>query len=180
MNNDYIIRDSVVSDIPAIGDITHITWLATYPNQEEGITVADVESVYTIDQNSAEYITKQERRIARYSNPNFHIWVAENNGKIIGFCSAVKEETSNRIMAIYVLPSYQGIGIGKALINKAFEWLGNEKEILVNVARYNGNAIQFYERMGFIKTDKKGVFDDIARLPTGKVIPEIQMVRKNS
>lgn len=143
------------------------------------ISVEDVESVYRIDKDSPAYKAKQKRRIARYSDPKFHIWVAESGGKVVGFCSAVKEREVNRIMAIYVLPNYQSRGIGKSLMIKAFDWLGDSKDISVNVVRYNDNAIRFYERMGFEKTDREGVFDDIARLPTGKVIPEIQMVKRN-
>jgi ribosomal protein S18 acetylase RimI-like enzyme len=70
---------------------------------------------------------------------------------------------------------YHGTGTGKNLIQLAFSWLGNDKDIFVNVVKYNDHAIGFYEHMGFVKTEKEGVFDDIARLPTGKVIPEIQM-----
>lgn len=169
------IRDSIPSDIPAINEVAHITWLATYPNNEANITIEDVESVYREDDPEKAKV-KLERRKARYNNPNFHVWVAENNGVIIGFCHAVKEEKSNRIMAIYVLPKYHGTGTGKKLIELAFTWLGAEKDILVNVVKYNDHAIGFYEHMGFVKTENEGVFDDIARLPTGKVIPEIQML----
>ncbi|KKS31115.1 MAG: GNAT family acetyltransferase [Candidatus Amesbacteria bacterium GW2011_GWA2_42_12] len=169
-----IIRDSIPNDIPAINEVAHLTWLATYPSKEADITVEDVESVYREDDPEKAKV-KLERRKARYNNPNFHVWVAEDDGKIIGFCHAVKEEKSNRIMAIYVLPKYHGTGTGKSLIQLAFNWLGNEKDILVNVVKYNDHAIGFYEHMGFVKTDNEGIFDDIARLPTGKAIPEIQM-----
>ncbi len=169
-----VIRDSAVDDLPGINEVAHQTWLATYPNKEAGITIEDVESVYKED-DPVKTKAKLERRKARYSDPNIHIWVAEDKGKIIGFCHAIKERSINRIMAIYVLPKYQGTGTGKRLIELAFSWLGNTKDILVNVVEYNNHAIGFYEHMGFVKTDKSGVFDDIARLPTGKVIPEIQM-----
>lgn len=172
------IRDSVLTDVSGINEVAHKTWLATYPNEKAGITVEDVESVYKED-DPAKAKEKLERRKARYSNPNIHIWVAEEDGEIIGFCHAIKEEKHNRIMAIYVLPNYHGTGTGKQLIERAFSWLGNEKDILVNVVKYNDHAIGFYEHMGFVKTDNEGVFDDIARLPTGKVIPEIQMKRIN-
>ena len=177
MDKDFIVRDSIVADMPAIFEISHTTWLVTYPNEEEGITVEDVETVFDVDKNSVKYKQAQKRRVKRYSNPRFHVWVAESDGKITGFCSAVKEENVNRIMAIYVLPGYQGKGIGKSLIREGFKWLGKDKDILVNVARYNNGSIRFYEKMGFKNTEREGVFDDIARLPTGKVIPEIQMVR---
>ncbi|PJC42486.1 MAG: hypothetical protein CO040_04205 [Candidatus Pacebacteria bacterium CG_4_9_14_0_2_um_filter_36_8] len=170
------IRDSVPDDISAINEVAHLTWLATYLNAEADITVEDVESVYREDDPEKAKV-KLERRKARYNNPSFHVWVAEYAGKIIGFCHAVKESQTNRIMAIYVLPSYHGTGTGKKLIKKAFTWLGTEDDILVNVVNYNDHAIGFYEHMGFVKTENEGVFDDIARLPTGKVIPEIQMRR---
>lgn len=172
-------RDSIVDDLPGINEVAHQTWLATYPNKKADITVEDVESVYKED-DPAKTKDKLERRKARYSNPNIHIWVAEDRGKIIGFCHAIKEEKANRIMAIYVLPKYHGTGTGKRLIEQAFTWLGKSKDILVNVVEYNDHAIGFYEHMGFVKTDKAWIFDDIARLPTGKVIPEIQMILKQS
>ncbi len=175
--SNIIIRDSVVDDLPGINEVAHQTWLATYPNKEANITVGDVESVYRED-DPEKAKEKLERRKARYSDPNIHIWVAEVEGKIIGFCHAIKEGNTNRIMAIYVLPEYHGTGTGKRLIELAFSWLGDAKDILVNVVEYNDHAIGFYAHMGFVKTNKTGVFDDIARLPTGKVIPEIQMVRK--
>lgn len=168
-----IIRDSILEDSDAIREVSKITWLDTYPNVEYDITVNDILSVYPDIPVSSEIIKK---RAARYANPNMHIWVAEAEGGVVGFCSAVKEEKVNRIMAIYVLPKYHGTGTGKKLINQAFNWLGNEKDILVNVVKYNNHAIGFYEHVGFVKTDIEGVFDDIARLPTGKVIPELQMI----
>lgn len=173
------LRDSIVDDLPGINEVAHQTWLATYPNRDAGITIEDVESVYKED-DPEKAKEKLVRRKARYSNPNIHIWVTENKGKIIGFCHAIKEQKANRIMAIYVLPEYHGTGMGKQLIKRAFTWLGKSKDILVNVVEYNDHAIGFYEHMGFVKTDKSGVFDDIARLPTGKVIPEIQMILKQS
>ena len=168
------VRDSVPNDIPAINEVAHLTWLATYPNNEADITVEDVESVYRED-DPEKTKEKLERRKARYNNPNFRVWVAADDGEIIGFCHAVKETQTNRIMAIYVLPDYHGTGTGKKLIKHAFAWLGTEKDILVNVVKYNDHAIGFYEHVGFVKTDNEAVFDDIARLPTGKIIPEIQM-----
>ena len=169
------IRASIPKDIASINEVAHLTWLATYPNKEADITIDDIESVYKIDDPKVAK-AKLERRIARYSNSNIQVWVAEDRGRVIGFCHAIKEEKHNRIMAIYVLPEYHGTGTGKKLIDQAFTWLGNEKDILVNVVKYNDHAIGFYEHMGFTKTNIEGVFDDIARLPTGKVIPEIQMI----
>jgi hypothetical protein len=56
--------------------------------------------------------------------------------------------------------------------------LGSAKDVSVNVAAYNQKAIGFYERMGFVKTNKANVCDPASRLPSGKIIPEIEMVKK--
>ncbi len=81
-------------------------------------------------------------------------------------------------MAIYVIPDYQKKGIGGLLIKRAFGWLGNNKDIFVNVVSYNQKAIGFYNRFDFKKTGRTGIFDKAAQLPGGKVMPEIEMIKK--
>lgn len=123
---------------------------------------------------------KIEEQKKYYEDRKYQVLIAEENNKIIGFCTAGKEKENNRIRAIYVLPNYQGKGVGRLLIEKAFNWLGTDKDILVNVARYNKQAIDFYKAAGFMATGRCGVFDEGAKLPSGKLIPEIEMVKKAS
>ena len=55
---------------------------------------------------------------------------------------------------IYVLRDFQGLGLGRALIEKALE-IARKKEkdfLWLGVWEKNENAIAFYERMGFRKT----------------------------
>jgi hypothetical protein len=41
---------------------------------------------------------------------------------------------------------------------------------------YNTNAIAFYKKFGF--AENRVVHDDIAKLPNGKEIPEVEMIRR--
>lgn len=173
------IRKSVPNDVYGIREVQRITWLKTYPSSKEGITKEDIQRKFEIDE-TPEGKKKIEGRKKNYNNRNIGIWVAEAEGKIIGFCMAIKEEGCNRVGAIYVLPTYQGRGMGKLLIQKAFGWLGNKKNILINVARYNKQAIDFYKKFGFVETGKEGTLDSAAKLPSGKFIPEIELVKNCS
>jgi ribosomal protein S18 acetylase RimI-like enzyme len=170
------IRKSVPSDVYGIRDVQKLTWLKTYPNKEAGITIDDIRRKFELD-GTPEGKKKIEDKKKRYRNKNTNMWVAEVNRRIVGFCSAIKEDNNNRIGSIYVLPAYQGKNIGKQLIKKAFDWLGNEKQILINVASYNTQAIGFYEKFGFIRTGKAGTLDSAAKLPSGKFIPEVELIK---
>lgn len=170
------IRRSVSNDIYGIREVEKITWLRTYPNGKEKITKEDILKKFEMDKTPAGK-KKIEERKKYYKNRNISICVAQTKDKIIGFCMAIKEERFNRVGAVYVLPSFQRRGLGKLLIEKAFSWLGDKKDILINVARYNKQAIDFYKKFGFVESGKEGALDSAAKLPSGKFIPEIELVK---
>jgi ribosomal protein S18 acetylase RimI-like enzyme len=172
------IRKAIPADVYRIREVQKTTWFKTYPSKKEGITVGDIKEKFKIDR-TLEGKRKIEERKKKYKDRNTRIWVVEYGSEIVGFCSAIREKECNRIGSIYILPVYQRRGLGKRLIEKAFSWLGGRRDIFVNVARYNGQAITFYENFGFTKTGKKGNFDSAAMLPSGKYIPEIELVKKN-
>ena len=171
-----IIRKSTPNDVYEIREVQRITWLDTYPNKEEGITVEDIINRFRADKTSQGKKKIEEYR-KRYQDKNTAMWVIEIKNKIIGFCMATKEDKNGRIQAIYVLPSHQSKGLGSKLIKETFKWLGDSKDILLNVASYNSKAINFYIKHGFIKTGKEGTLDDAAKLPSGKIIPEIELIK---
>lgn len=176
MNNIKIV-DSTPQDVFGIRNVQKITWIDTYPNSALGITREDVESVFSKDGtgNGRNKIGEWRKR---YSDLNQHRWVVKNKNEIIGFCVVGKESNSNRIYAIYVIPSFQGKSWGKQLMEKALSWLEDDKDIYVNVAPYNIQAINFYEKFGFAKTGRNVHSKGVKPLPSGKIIPEIEMIRK--
>jgi len=163
-------------DIIAIRSVQRSTWLETYPNKSLGITRSDIAEKFAHDDSPAGRPLWLAQRVAQFGDLRYHTWVARAEGEVVGYCIAEKELTQNRIKALYVLPVYQKQGIGAALLDETFKWLGQDKRIYINVASYNLRAIAFYQARGFIKTDTL-VSDEVASLPSRKTIPEIEMVR---
>ncbi|MFZ2189804.1 MAG: GNAT family N-acetyltransferase [Candidatus Magasanikiibacteriota bacterium] len=166
------ISRAIPGDARGIVEVSKITWLTTYPNKKLGITIRDLRQLPSFD---LERIKRWRKNIKE--NKKRRSWVAKENKKIIGFCGASKETGINEIGAIYILPPYQGQGVGKKLIKKAFTWLGNGKDITVKVVRYNKQAIDFYKTVGFKKVGnvKKSKWH---KLPSGKLLPEVMMIKK--
>ncbi len=154
MNNK--IRLAKEKDSGAITDVLRTTWLATYPNPATGITRKDIE---------------QEPFGHRPDGMYSRTWVVEAD-KIVGVCRAFSYPNA-QIKYLYVLPDYQSLGIGSALIKKALQWL--PKEVEVSVASYNQKAIAFYERFGFTEVGKEPDF----QLISGKSIPQLKFIRNS-
>jgi ribosomal protein S18 acetylase RimI-like enzyme len=163
-----IVRDATPEDIEGILRVQKETWLATYPNEAHGITLEDIKNR---DWDNPE---KVERWKQSLQNSEIHVWVAEDSGAIVGFCNGNKTDGEHRLRAIYVLPEAQGKGIGSRLAEQCFAWLGNEKEILVDVVSYNEQAISFYKKLGFEGNDLV-LETELFVLPSGIKLPEIRM-----
>jgi len=168
-----VIAPASSEDTKDIQDVFYKTWLDTYPNAEAGITVDDIEDRYK-DAFTEDTLRKRAERI---SNPpeGEILLVAKENDRTIGLCRVVISDTENRIQAIYVLPEYQGKGIGRKLWEEARKLFDPEKNIHVAVATYNTNAIEFYRRLGFEDTGKRWT-DEKLKMKSGSVIPEMEMI----
>jgi len=165
------IKEATTDDVFGISDVQKESWLATYPNEEFGITGEDILSE---DFRSKGRI---EKRIEIVKNPNSNtkFFVAKDREKVVGYCCAQKFEDFNKIKSIYILPEFHKMGIGKKLMHKAFDFFGDKKPIKLSVAIYNQNAIDFYEKLGFVKGQRfehnpEGVFI------SGREIPEMEMI----
>jgi len=166
MDSNFQIEIAKAEDAGGITEVQRTTWLATYPNKDAGISYSDVKE-QTDKFNS-------ERIIQKLSNPDVRYWVAKIHGKIAGMLKVSKGDDKNSLEALYVLPEFQGKGIGAALTKIGLEWLGYEKDITLGVVIYNKSAIDFYKKFGFVEGGER--HDSVASLPSGKVLPEIEMV----
>ncbi len=160
------------SDIWGIFAVQKITWLATYVNEENNITREDI---LKKDFSSQERYERWHKTLVE-NKVNNNIWIIKENKKVIAFCTAEKKIENNKIGAIYVLPDYQGQGLGTALILKAMEWLGNKKEIFLDVVVYNLKAKHFYCKFGFQEIGETP-HQELSKLPSGKTLPEIRMAK---
>jgi len=89
-------------DAPGAQQVFYQTWLSTYPNEEFGVTVEDVEDRFK-DRITEEGVAKMAKKIAD-PEPNSLFLLAKDGGKIVGVCRALKNEEKNQLTAIYVLP----------------------------------------------------------------------------
>lgn len=92
--------------------------------------------------------------LASMLNSQAECWLAEQDEKIVGmltFGHGRKEYAEAEIYVINVLPSFQGQGIGKALIQFALAQLKG-KSVYLEVVCQNHQARRFYEQNGFYDT----------------------------
>lgn len=144
-------------------------WLTAYPDPSIGLTREDIE---TIPFGSSEQLAKWEKRIEDQGEGR-RIWVAREEGKIIGFSVAAKTPDVHELQAIYVLPTYHGKNVGKALMDASMTWLGNECEVVVWLFTHNKRAAAFYRKYGFSESGKEATLE-----VNGKQIPDFEMVKK--
>ena len=170
---DYTILKATPDDVLGITDVLYKTWLSTYPNVEHRITVDDIEDLFK-ETLKGENLEKR-RDAVKNIPPNQNRLVAKINNQVVGSSTVVIREEYNQLQSIYVLPEFQGNGIGKAFWNEHKKFLDPEKDTIVHVAVYNTNAIRFYESLGFVDTGKR-FSEERFKMKSGSMIPEIELI----
>ncbi len=164
-------------DVEALYDLVCKTWLATYPNEEIGITKEDIESRFT-ETMTPQWIAEQKENLSHESSDEIVV-IAKLNGRVVGMCSVVTSGDINEISALYVLPEYQKKGVGNQLLEKIHTFLDPEKETQIQVASYNIAAVDFYTSHGFeVKSGE--LFDEHYRMKNGAIIPTLILSRPRS
>lgn len=146
------LRLATPADISLIQEVAEITWPISY---REIISPEQIR--YMLDLMYSK--TKLESAI---NDPNQAFWLAEENGKILGFCGiehGYQEEGITRIHKLYILPDTQGSGLGKIFINQVEDQAKKhgDNTLHLNVNKEN-KAIGFYQKQGF-SVDHEEVLD---------------------
>ena len=113
-------------------------------------------------------------------------YVVKVEERTVGFISFAAVEDAMIIVALVVLPKYQGCGIGKHLISKAQKEaiISKKKELLVSTSNDDLPALGFYQSQGFqiyevkpnvIAEKHGGLFKGIGNLP---IRDELRMSKK--
>ena len=170
------IQKPTIKDVRKIQKVFYETWLSTYPNKKAGITKEDIEEKFK-NRLYRKVIQKRSEDISNISKNRLFL-IAKISTLIVGVCKITKEKKYNQLEAIYVLPDYQGKGIGSLFWEKIMVFFGTKKDIIVRVAVYNKKAIEFYKKLGFTDTGKR-FYEERYRMPiSGKCIPEMEMIIK--
>jgi len=98
------------------------------------------------------YMSEQEL-IIEFDN-GVHMFGHRSSGKLIGVMGIQELKGVTLIRHAYTLTSYQGIGVGKSLLNYLLQ-KKQKTSLLVGTWRDATWAIQFYEKSGFILQTKK-------------------------
>jgi GNAT superfamily N-acetyltransferase len=97
------IREAVLNDIPAIF----------------AIRTAVKENSATMQRLAELGITPAY--ISEGLKSHYKGWVADDDGRVVGF--SIADKTDNSIWAMFVLPDFESRGLGRALMARAVEWL---------------------------------------------------------
>jgi ribosomal protein S18 acetylase RimI-like enzyme len=175
--NEITIRLARSEDARALQEVYYKSWLKTYPNEKYGITTEDIEDSYK-NSFTPETIKSIEERIGKSPSSDKRFAVVINN-KVIGTCRIILNTDRNELRSLYLLPEYQGKGIGTVVWNYVKKYLDSTKETFLNVAVYNETAISFYEKLGF-KDSGKRFSEEKFRMKSGNIIPEMEMLLERS
>ncbi len=137
-----LIRDAGLSDITIIHELATAIWWPTYKTVllDEQISFM-LENMYSV--NALNYQMQN----------GYDFLIVERENIPVGFAAYSLTEPENKVYKLeklYVLPSEQGKGTGKKLINEVIlKSLEKGAEILeLNVNRGN-KAFNFYQKLGF-------------------------------
>ena len=94
-------------------------------------------------------------------------WVAEDEGRVVGFSMADREESM--IWALFLLPEWEGRGLGRVLLERAVGWLWGEGCGRIWLTTERGSRAEgFYAHLGWAPagvTDKGEIRFELQRPP---------------
>ncbi len=123
----------------------------------------DIETLFKIRTSVVEnHLSRQElanlditpATVAMMLQTDCCAWVAEIDRELIGFSMA--DAAQRTIFVISVLPAYEGRGVGRALMEKAEQWLwslGFTEIWLLTGNNPKLRAYGFYQHLGWIPND---------------------------
>ncbi|HEX7018299.1 MAG TPA: GNAT family N-acetyltransferase [Patescibacteria group bacterium] len=139
------IQKASAENVKDIQVVLSTTWQATYSNLSSE-TIQQVKEKW----HDTEFLTKQ------IENPKFYFPIALFEDKVVGIATSAENETGIvEVFRLYILPEYQGHGIGTELLEKVSEHYPHAELLRIYVEENNQSAIAFYEHKGFKKLRKE-------------------------
>ncbi|MDE7218107.1 MAG: GNAT family N-acetyltransferase [Oscillospiraceae bacterium] len=132
-----------------------------YTIREERITAAEyIDFLKQTDLGSQYPQERFEERIAvLVEKAAISLTARDPSGHLIGVCFAITDFAYWLFLTdLGVIRSRTGQGIGKALVRKALEIAGGEKNIIMYTCA-NENAVPFYEKIGMTRPHDMMVYD---------------------
>lgn len=134
-----LIKPASSNNMEAIQQIAEVTWRVTYQFLPEGQIDYMLHQMYST------------QALQQQMESGHQFFIALVNNQIVGFASASKiNESTSKLNKLYVLPTIQKTGAGKALLQAVIDYALENKttELQLQVNR-NNNAKDFYTKQGF-------------------------------
>lgn len=140
------IKSASTSDIPTIQAIANITWPITF-----GPLMSEEKLNYMMDMMYSTQALKHQMEVE-----NHHYLLAYNEEKAVAYSSYeldFRGDAQMMMHKLYLLPSAQGMGLGRTVINHLAEIAKghHQKKLRLQVLHTNEKAMSFYQRLGFHK-----------------------------
>ncbi|MGE4061806.1 MAG: N-acetyltransferase family protein [Rhodospirillaceae bacterium] len=134
------IRSATAEDSSAIAAVVRESWLDANKN----LIPADSQRALTNSRNLAAFVAGEWQSIH----------VAEFGDEIVG---AVGVNAAGVIWMLYVLPAYQGCGVGSALYDAAIGAIksAGQRKAMLEVLAANENAVAFYRARGWVPEGRR-------------------------
>lgn len=170
----FEVREATAQDVPSIRRMHAKSWLATYPNESEGVPLDWVKGVTDL-WLTEEGITKSyEHFKGILGNPDhFYRLATDVTGNIIGFIHGSRSKGGQRLEGLYLDERVQGTGLAQTMADELMEWFDVDHDVELEVVSYNERAKAFYRKYGFQEIDKAN------ELFKGK-LPNVTMVRRGA
>ena len=90
--------------------------------------------------------------------------IIQFHGTDVGFLSTSNTSDTFKVDQLYILPEYQGRGIGAACMRRIIDDASLEqKSVTLQVLKINVRAIAFYQRLGFTIVDENSTHFQMKR-----------------
>lgn len=122
--------------------------------------LSDIDGMFEVRTSVIEnHLSREEMRqmgitesaVADMIEKNHCAWVATENDKIIGFTMILQDEGC--LFAAFVLPEYEGRGVGRSLVDLAEQELFKHHKAVWLETDKNSRAAKFYMRLGWVKKE---------------------------
>ena len=127
------------------------------------ITYDDCEAVAEIDRNTFSIPFSVEGYRRECDDPKAVTFVAESEGKIIGYANLWNVDGDVTLNNIAVASEYRSKGVGTQFMEEILQRFSDCGFITLEVRKSNEGAIRFYRRFGFVQV---GLRRDFYEKPT--------------
>ncbi|MCY3739561.1 MAG: N-acetyltransferase [Candidatus Poribacteria bacterium] len=107
---------------------------------------------------------QRERHNREFASHDFHI--IQFRGTDVGFFITSSTSGTLEVNQIFILPEYQGRGLGSACMTRIIDNANLEqRSVVLQVLKVNTRGISLYQRLGFTIVDEDSIYFQMEKLP---------------